>query len=218
MHGGHHAEASRRAHQRRVIVRRGERAEPGLGEPDALPDEIGEIGLRQPRLEDHRARMDAHAARPIVEETGARRERQRLDAGGIRRPAGHVDLRGRDGRRRAAVQIAFEVADGALARRVIAEGDVHMAVDEAGDRGGAGGVHDHVAPGEIRVREAADRRDRSPVHQDAVGGNEGVGKVAADDRADVDDGAPHDIGSCRGPGRPWVSAGRPPVNWDRRWC
>ena len=43
------------------------------------------------------------------------------------------------------MQIAFEIADRALARRVVAEGDVDMGIDQARDRGHAAGVDHDVA-------------------------------------------------------------------------
>ena len=43
-------------------------------------------------LQDHRAGDDPHAARPIVGEAALRRDRQRLDAFDVARPARHVHL------------------------------------------------------------------------------------------------------------------------------
>ena len=46
--------------------------------------------------------------------------------------------------RHAAVHVALEEAHGLLARRVVAEGVVHLRVDEPGDRGGLVGVDDDI--------------------------------------------------------------------------
>src|SRR6266849_3935259 len=46
----------------------------------------------QPGLEDDRTGVDAHAARPIVEEAGARSEGKRLDTRRIFRPAWHMNF------------------------------------------------------------------------------------------------------------------------------
>ena len=89
----------------------------------------------RPGSEDDGARENAHPARPVVAETALRGDGQRLDACGVRGAAGRVDLRGADRRGRPAMQVAFEKAHRLLPGRVVAEGDVHMAVDEAGGRG-----------------------------------------------------------------------------------
>jgi hypothetical protein len=93
--------------------------------------------------------MDAHPARPIVEEAGARSEGERLDTRRIFRPARHMHLGRRDGGRGAAMQIAYEIPDRALARRVISEGDMDMTVDQAGNCRRTGGVHHHIARGDL---------------------------------------------------------------------
>ena len=59
----------------------------------------------------------------------------------------------------AAVRVAFEEADGVLPRRLVAEGVVHLRVDQAGDRGRAVGIDDDVV-GLRRPRgRGADRGD-----------------------------------------------------------
>ena len=88
--------------------------------------------------------MHAHAAGTIVGKAALRRDRERFDARRSLRPAGHVHLGRADRGGDAAVQVAFEKADGVLARRVVAEGDVHMRVDQAGDGRDAVGIDDDV--------------------------------------------------------------------------
>ena len=135
---------------RHIVERRRERAKPGLRKPHALAPRSPRSPLGQAGLEDDRSRMHPHAAGPIMLEALARRDRERFDAFRVARPARHMHFGGADRRRDAAVQIAFEKADGLLPRRVVAKGDMDMAVDQARDGGGAGGVDDDVAALELR--------------------------------------------------------------------
>ena len=174
-------------HQRNVVVGGLHRAEPRLGEAHALLRELDKIRGLEARLQDHRAGDDAHAAGPIVGEAALRRERQRLDAFDVLRPSGNMDLGGRDRRRRAAVQVAFEIADGALARRVVAEGDVDVGIDQAGNGGHAAGV-DHDIGGVHGLRRCgADRDDTLAVGDDRVAGGERIAPIAGNDLTQIDD-------------------------------
>jgi hypothetical protein len=170
--------------------------EPGIDEPPvwhvvrrpaALLCQLVEVRRSEPRLEDHRAGDHTHAARPPLRETALRRDRQRLDALGIARPPRHVHL-GRGNRRGdAAVHVAFEKADGALARRVVPESDVHVGVDQARDRGHAARVDDHVGGIDGTRRRGTDRGDALAIDEDRVARDEGDMPVARDDLPEIDD-------------------------------
>ena len=129
--GGDQPGRLRVRHHRHIVVSGLHRAEAGFGQPHALLRQLAEVRRLQAGLQDHRAGDDLHAARAIVRKAALCRDRQRLDAFDVARPPRHVHLARRDRRRGAAVQVAFQIADGALARRVVAERDVHVAVDQA---------------------------------------------------------------------------------------
>ena len=124
---------------------------------------------------------------PVVRKAALRRDRQRLDALDVARPPRHVHLGGRDRGRGAAVQVAFEVADGALARRVVAEGDVHVRIDQARNRRHAAGVDHHVGALDRAGRRGADRDDALALGEDRVAGGERIAPVAGDDLPEIDD-------------------------------
>ena len=100
--------------------------------------------------------MDAHPAGPIIFKAFEGGDGERLDAFGILRPPRHMDLARRNARGRAAVEIAFEETDGLLARRVIAEGVVDLAVDEAGADGAAHRVDHQISSLDLGRRGGAD--------------------------------------------------------------
>ncbi len=112
--------------QRRVVVGGRDRTETGLRKPHTFLRQFLEIIGFEARLQDHRTGNDFHPARPVVRKAALRRDRQRLDAFGIARPARHMHFGGRDRRGDAAVQIAFQITHGALARRVVAKRDMHV--------------------------------------------------------------------------------------------
>ena len=66
VHGRDHVVRARGRDQRRVFVGARKGAEAGLGEPDALLRNLAEIVAGEPRLENDRARMHGHAARPVA--------------------------------------------------------------------------------------------------------------------------------------------------------
>src|SRR5258708_20389319 len=110
--------------------------------------------------------MDAHPAWPIIEEAGARSEGQRLDTRRIFRPARHMHLGRRDGGRGAAMQIALEIPDRALARRVISEGDMDMTVDQSGNCRPTAGVHPHIPTAHLFGRQPSHLCDTSLLTHD----------------------------------------------------
>ena len=141
---------------------------PALASHTPFFGDLAEVVAGERRLEDHRAGVHPHAARAVVLEALVRRDRERLHAVGIARPAGHVDLRGADRGGDAAMQVAFEIADGLLARREIAERDVHVQVDQPGDGGDAAGVDHDVAGFDRARRRGADRDDAVVLGDDGV--------------------------------------------------
>jgi hypothetical protein len=189
--GGDHAVRPRGGDQRRVLERGLERAEARLGKPHALLGDLAEVVAIERRLENDRAGMHLHAAGAIVRETLVRGDRQRLHPVGVARPARDMDLRRADRRGHSAVQVAFEIADGVLARREIAERDVHMRIDQAGNGGGAARVDHHVAGLDIARRCGADCDDPIVLADDRIALHKGRGEIAGDDGADVDDRNAH---------------------------
>ena len=119
------------------------------------------------------------------------RDRQRLDPGGVLRPARHVHLGGGDRRGGAAVDVAREIAHGVLARREVAEGDVDLGVDQTRNRRHPAGIDDDIAGVDGSALHRTDG------FQNAVGGNErisvdeGLTPVTRDDGAEIDDRDSH---------------------------
>ena len=122
------------AHQGHVVPRRLHRTEPCLGKPHAVAMHVVEIGACEAGLQDDGAAVHAHPARPVMLEALEGRDRQRLDPGGVLRPARHMHLGGGDRRGGATVDVAREIAHGVLARREVAEGDVDLGVDQTRNR------------------------------------------------------------------------------------
>ena len=191
VHHGYHAVLARHGNIGRVFIGRCKIAKSRLGKPNALSLHLGEIIFGQPRLQDDRAGVNAHAARPVALEGFTRCYCQRLDAGRIARPARHMHFRRADARRHSAVNIAFEEADGFLARGIIAEGDVDMGIDQARHGHHARGVDGNVAAGDIAA--AADRDQLSIGHEDRVARHNRCREIAAENFSDVEDGGLHRI-------------------------
>src|SRR6185437_14715159 len=118
---------------RLVFVGRSESAESGLGEPDALCLEVVEISFRQAGLKDYRARVNSHSPRTPLLKALRGCDRERLYPGGIFRPTGYMDLGGSNRRCHPAVHVAFKKADSLLPRRIIAERDVNVRIDQTGN-------------------------------------------------------------------------------------
>ena len=177
--------------QRHVVVGGLHRAEARLGEPHTLARHFLEVGLLQSRLQDHGAGHDAHSAGAVLSETALRRNRQRLHAFDVARTAGNVNLGRRDRGGDAAVQIAFEVADRALPRRVVAERDMDMRVDQARHRRHAVGVDDDIGAVNRGGRSRSYGRDPLAVNDDRIAARKGTMPIAGDDLAEVDDGEFH---------------------------
>jgi hypothetical protein len=182
---------ARRSDQRGVLERGLERAESGLGEPHALLGDLAEVIAAERGLEDDRAGVDFHSAGPVVLEAFLRGNRERLYAVGIARPAGNMDFRRADGGRHPAMHVAFQIADGLLSRREIAERDVHMRIDQSRNGGRTIGVDHEVAGFDVRRRRHADRDNAVAVGDDRIPLDQGIVEIAGDDLADIDDRDAH---------------------------
>ena len=153
--------------------------------------QFGEVAFVEARLKNDRAGMDSHAARAIGLETARRGNRERLDTNRILWTARHMDLGRRDRGRDAAVQITFQIADRLLPRRIIAEGNMDMAVDQAGNGGGAVGIDYDIRGTHVLRRQGADRLDKAIFTKNCIAGLQRRFPIAADDPADVYDGSLH---------------------------
>ena len=177
--------------QRRVLVGVREGAEAGLGEPHAELCDLAEIVSGEAGLKNDRTRVHGHAAGPIMLEAFARRDGERLHPVRIARPPRHMHLGRTDRRGHAAMDVALEVADGLLARRVVAEGDVDVGVDEAGNGGRAAGVDDDVAALDVVGGRRAYGCDLVVLRDDGVARRQRHAPVAGNDAADVGNGHAH---------------------------
>ena len=179
------------AHQGHVVPRRLHRTEPCLGEPHAIAMHVVEIGAGETRLQDDGAAVHAHAARPVMLEALEGRDRQRLDPGGVLRPARHVHLGGGDRCGGATVDVAREVAHGVLARREVAEGDVDLGVDQTRNRRRPAGVDDDITGVDSSALHRADRFQYAVGRDQRIAVDEGCAPVARDDGTEVDDRDSH---------------------------
>ena len=174
-----------------------------------------EVGLGEPGLQQHGARVHLHAGRPQVRERLVREDRERLHPGGIGRTAGRVGLPRGDHRRRPAVQVRVDEVDLELPRREVADHRMRVVVAEAGRHGGAGGVDHGVDARSIGTRGVPDVGDRAVADDDRVAVGDRFGDVPARDRADVADQevahrrpfSPTTSDTCSPPTR---GSGRPP--------
>jgi hypothetical protein len=94
------------------------------------------------------------------------------------------------------MQIAFQITDGALPRRVIAERDMHVRVDQARDRRHAAGIDHHIGALDLTGRRGADLGDALAVADDGVAGDTWRAPVAGNDMADINDRDFHSARSC----------------------
>jgi hypothetical protein len=76
------------------------------------------------------------------------------------------------------VQVAFEIADRALARCVVAERDVHVRVDQARDGRHTAGVDDDIGALGRGRRRCPDHRKAAVLGDDRIAGNERIAPVA----------------------------------------
>ena len=93
---------------------------------------------------------------------------KRLDPCGISRPSWHVNFGSGDRGSDAAMNIAFEKTHRFLPRRVIAKGDVYVAVDQARHCCSAIGVDNYVGPGDAISIAFADERNAAIFANDRV--------------------------------------------------
>jgi len=92
------------------------------------------------------------------------------------------------------MHIAFEKADRSLARRVVAESGVYVAIDQSRYRGGAAGVDHHVGAGHLVRGGGPHRKNPSGFRNDRIAAGERIAPVATDDAPDVDDRDAHPRG------------------------
>ena len=85
------------------------------------------------------------------------------------------------------MQIAFQISDRALPRRVVAERDVDVGVDEAGHRSHAGGIDHDIGALDCRSRSRPHGCDPLAVDEDRITAHKGIMPIAGDDLAEVDD-------------------------------
>src|SRR5262249_21421751 len=107
----------------------------------------------------------------------------------------YVDFRCRNRGRGAAVQVALEIPDRPLTRRIIAEGDVHVRIDEAWNGGHSVRIDDDVGALDRRRRRGAHRNDTVRVSNNRVAGDERTAPVARNNVPEIDDGELHDPGA-----------------------
>ena len=172
---------------RHVVVGGLDRAEAGLRQRHAPGRQLDEVLALQPGFENDRAGDHPHAARAVVGEAALRRQRQGFHALHVARTAGHVHLGGGDRGGDAAVQVAFEKTHRTLARRIVAEGDVDVGIDQAGDRGHAAGVDHHIGALHRRCGRGADADDAAAIGDDGVALRMRIAPVARYDVSEIDD-------------------------------
>ena len=155
--------------------------------------------------------LDAGGAEILV--PALARDRHRLEPDDIPRPAGGVDLAGGDHRGDAAVEARIDPVELALARRVVADHRMDMAVDEAGAERHAHGIdHRRRAVG-VEVLGVAHRDDPVARADDAVAVDQRLLDAAREDLADIAD---DELGLAGG-GRGGVGHDAPfPWTWNCR--
>src|SRR5260221_3763126 len=141
--------------------------------------------------------MDGHAPRTIGLKAFPGGDGQRLDPVWIPWPTWHMDLRRRDCRSRAAMDVTFEISDCLLPGRVIAERDVDVRVNQAGDKGRAAGVDHNVGGFDSRSGRCANRNDKAVFTNDGIARNDRITPIAGDDFSDVDDRDAHVVSLVR---------------------
>jgi len=149
--------------------------------------ELGEIAFHHAVLNHRRAGMQLDAARSKVRVSALRGDRHRLEADDVARPAGRMDLASRDHRGDAAVEAAVDPVELLLARGVVADDRVDMAVDQAGAEGDALGVDDGRGPGGIKVLLVSHGGNPVAFADDAVAVDQRLLDPAREDLADVAD-------------------------------
>ena len=180
--GGDHAVRARSGDERRILERGLEGAKTRLCQPHALFRDLAQVVAAQRRLENDRAGVDLHPARPVVLEALLRGDGERLHAFGIPRPAWDMDFRRADRGRHPAMHVAFQIADRLLPRREIAERDVHVRIDQPRNGRRAVGIDHDVAGFDLTRRRGADRDDAVAVGDDGVPFGERSVEIAGDDR------------------------------------
>src|SRR5690606_35955898 len=143
---------------------------------------LGEVGFDEPFLEEDSTADHLGAAGPELGEGAGGEDRQCLHPGRVGGAPRGVWLAGGDHRGDAAVQVALEEVERALARGEVADDGMHVGVDEPRHHGGAGDVDD---PFDVAVDGRADRVDLSVPDDDRVGVGQRPVDVSGDEGSDV---------------------------------
>ena len=130
-------------------------AETVLRVTHAVPRHLGEVPVREPRLEHHGARVDLHAVRMKMLEALRRGNRQRLRRGGIVRPAGRMHpFTRRHHRGDPAVHVRVEKIHCLLSGRVVPQHHMTVRIDQPRNHRRPQTIHHHIRPA-APMREAA---------------------------------------------------------------
>src|ERR1700730_18533616 len=105
-----------------------------------------------------------------------------------------MNLRRRNRGRGAAMDVTLEISDRLLPGRVIAERDVDVRVDQAGNKRRATGVDHDVGGFYGSRRRGADGGNEAVLANDGIAGDGRLAPVAGDDLSDVDDRDTHGVG------------------------
>jgi hypothetical protein len=124
-----------------------------------------------------------HAAGPEVLEAFQSGDREGFDPDWIAGTARDVNLGRTNRRRHATVDVAFQKTNCLLSRRVIAEGDVDVGINEAGKHGCTVRVDDDIAPYNEIGRGGTDLYDLAILHDDRIAAREGGAPIAGRDRS-----------------------------------
>ncbi len=178
-------------------------------EIDAGRCHLVEVGLGEPGLQQHRARMHLHAGGAQLGERGVGQDREGLHPGRIGGAARRVRLARRDHRGGPPVQVGIDEARLELARCVVADHRVRVVVAQPRHDGGAAGVDRGVDARPVVVG----RGDEPVTHHHGVGLARRAVDVAGDEDPDVaDDEVAH-----RRPSSPTISdTSRPPTRGSGR--
>src|SRR6185437_2302942 len=133
--------------------------------------------------------MHAHAPRLKGIERFSRGDCERLYPRRILGPPRYMHLGCADAGGHPAMRVAFEKSNGLLPRRVIAERDMDVRIDETGYGDGAAGIDGDIAAGNLAT--VSDRFNISISHHDCIAGHDRCRDLARENPADIDDGEAH---------------------------
>ena len=76
------------------------------------------------------------------------------------------------------MQVAFKIADCALPRRVVAKRNVHVRIDEPGDRGHAASIDHDISILDVLCRGGADACQAIAIGKDGIAWDERIAPIA----------------------------------------